>query len=301
MSQMSCCQCRKSFTTKEKLFYGLHTQCFKELFKLREASEFLDLVARSQSQAPQEYQGMNISFFNGAYRKYSARLDEVSYILKVQQKEYPEMPATEFLCNQIFESLNIPIPDYYLVRFPEDQFCFVTKNFMSGAMASDLVHIYHFVKNERNHDCESLVTIIGEQTGRRTEQEKFVYLTLADSLIGNHDRHGRNLAFIQSAKGMWLAPFYDNPSALALEEYSMLGADLQPRGSIFTQGTDKPTMRDYVYEWNRLGYGDVVQRFRNQFSAEKIRGLIESSHVYEKRQKALLRLTLGRSEELCVN
>ena len=178
---------------------------------LEESSQFLDLVTRSQSQPLLENQAMNISFFNGAYRKYSARLGESSFILKVQQAEYPELPATEFLCNQIYESLNITIPNYYLIRYPEDQFCFVTKNFMSGLSASDLVHIYHFVKNGKNHDCESIVGIIGEQTGRRAEQERFVYLTLADSLIGNHDRHGRNLGFIQSAKGMHLAPFYDNP------------------------------------------------------------------------------------------
>ncbi len=261
----------------------------------------MDLVVRSQSQAPKENLIVNISFFNGAYRKYSARLGESSFILKVQQNEYPELPATEFLCNQIYERLNITIPNYYLMRFPEDQFCFVTKNFMSSLIASDLVHIYHFVKDGKNHDCESLVTIIGEQTGRRTEQERFVYLTLADSLIGNHDRHGRNLGFIRSVKGMHLAPFYDNPTALALEEHSMLGADLQPRGSIFTKGTDKPTMKDYVHEWNRLGYGDVVDRFRKQYSLARLRGLIEKSFISEKRQKALLRLISKRGEELCEN
>jgi hypothetical protein len=297
--QTSCCQCHKQFLGDEKPWYGLHKSCFKQWFDLREVSEFLDLVARSQSQAPRENQVANISFFNGAYRKYSAHLEQNSYILKVQQKEYLELPATEFLCNQIFECLNISIPDYYLVRFPEDQFCFVTKNFMSGLMSSDLVHIYHFVKNGRGHDCESLVAIIGEQTGRRTEQERFVCLTLADSLIGNHDRHGRNLGFIQSAKGMLLAPFYDNPSALALEEHSILGADLQPRGAIFTKETEKPTMKDYVREWNRLGYGDIVDRFRKNLSQEKIKRLIEESYLSEKRQKALLRLISRRSEELC--
>jgi hypothetical protein len=295
---LSCCKCFTELNDGNS-WHGLHENCFKDWFGLPEASPFLDLVVRSQSQAPQENQAANISFFHGAYRKYSARLGESSFILKVQQKEYLELPATEFLCNQIYESLNIEIPHYYLIRFPEDQLCFVTKNFMSGLIASDLVHIYHFVNNGRNHDCESLVTIIGEQTGRRVEQERFVRLTLADSLIGNHDRHGRNLGFIRSAKGMYLAPFYDNPSALALEEHSILGADLQPRGAIFTKETDKPTMKDYVQEWKRLGYEDVVDRFRKQHSLEKLRCLIEKSYLSEKRQKAFLRLISKRSEELC--
>lgn len=293
-----CCKCFRELANEDS-WYGLHKNCFTDWYGLSEASEFLDLVVRSQSQAPQENYAANISFFNGAYRKYSARLEDSSYILKVQQNEYPELPATEFLCNQIFESLNITIPNYYLIRFPEDQFCFVTKNFMSGLSASDLVHIYHFIKNGMNHDCVSLVNIIGELTGRRTEQEKFVCLTLADSLIGNHDRHGRNLGFIQSPKGMQLAPFYDNPTALAIEEHSMLGADLQPRGSIYTKETNKPTMKDYVQEWKRLGYGDVVDRFRKQYSFDALKKLIHNSNITEKRQKALLKLIFKRGEELC--
>lgn len=118
-------------------------------------------------------------------------------------------------------------------------------------------------------------------------------------MIGNHDRHGRNLGFIQSTKGMELAPFYDNPSALGLEEHAMLGADLQPRGSIYTKETDKPTMKDYVREWKRLGFGDIVDRFRKQHSLAKLQNLVENSYISEKRQKALLRLIVKRNEELC--
>ena len=98
---------------------------------------------------------------------------------------------------------------------------------------------------------------------------------------------------------MWLSPFYDNPSALALEDPSMLGADLQPRGSIHTKDTDKPTMKDYVLEWNRLGYGDVVRRFKKNLSLGTIKDLIEKSHVSEKRKRALLGLILKRNGELC--
>lgn len=293
----SCYKCNEQITDVDSS-YGLHKTCFKKWFCLNEVGEFLDIASRSQSQAPLENQEGNISFFHGAYRKYSACMEGVSYILKVQQNEYPELPATEYLCNQIYESLNIEIPNYYLVDFPEGKLCFVTKNFMTGIASSSLVHIYHFVKNGLRHDCESLVAIIGEQTGRRTEQERFVYLTLADSLTGNHDRHGRNLGFIQTAKGMSLAPFYDNPSALGLEVQSMLGADLQPRGNIHTKETDKPTMRDYIQEWNRLGYSNVVECFRKQHSLEKLEGIIERSFLSEKRQKAILRLIKSRSEEL---
>jgi len=90
----SCCKCFEKLALEDS-WYGLHKNCFKDWFCLQDVSYFLDLIARSQSQAPQENQMANISFFNGAYRKYSARLGESSFILKVQQKEYLELPATE--------------------------------------------------------------------------------------------------------------------------------------------------------------------------------------------------------------
>ena len=295
---MDCCKCKKPLLDDDKL-YGLHKNCFMEWFALEELCEFSDIIPRSQSQVPLENHAKNASFFHGAFRKYSSRLGENNYILKVVQEDHPELPATEFLCNEIYEILGIEIPSYYLVRYPEDQFCFVTKNFMSQLPNSSLVHIYHYLQNRTEHNCEKLVSIIGEKTGRRTEQERFVYLTLADSLIGNHDRHGRNLGFIQSPRGLHLAPFYDNPSFVGLDNHLMLGADLQPRGSIFTKETDEPKMKDYVLEWNRLGYGNVVENFRKAFSLEKLTHIVQASFLSEKRQKALLRLISKRSEELC--
>ena len=296
---MSCCYCRQPIQN-EAAWYGLHSTCFKKCFKIQELAPFSDLVARSQSQTPQlNSKNYHISFFHGAYKKYSGRLVDQSYILKVQQKEFPELPATEFLCNQIFESLNVPIPEYSLIQFPETHLCFATKNFMAELMNADLVHIYHFIKESKDYTCEQLIQVIGDQTGRRTEQEKFAFLTLADSLIGNNDRHGRNLAFIRSPKGMILAPFYDNPSSLAIEDVFMLEADLRPRGSIFTRNSDKPTMKDYIQEWERLGYSEIVGQFRKQCSLPKIEILIQKSYLSEKRKQALIRLIKKRYEELC--
>lgn len=294
-----CCRCRKTVVDEEN-WYGLHKDCFVEWFNLPEADRFSDINPRSPSLDPLGSYGKNTSFFHGAFRKYSSSLGGNNYILKVIQKDHPELPIAEFSCNQIYEKLGIEIPKYYLIRYPEQDFCFVTRNFMSDLTNATLVHIYHFFKNRDDYNCENLAAIIGEKTGRRTEQERFVFLTLADSLIGNHDRHGRNLGFIQTPKGMKLAPFYDNPSYVGLDDDSMLGADLQPRGAIFTKETDEPTMKDYVREWNRLGYENVVQRFQKKISLENLKNVIEGGFLSEKRQKALVRLISKRAEELCI-
>lgn len=79
----------------------------------------------------------------------------------------------------------------------------------------------------------------------------------------------------------------------------MLEADLQPRGAIFTNNSEEPTMKDYVLEWNRLGYGNVVEAFRKTCSLEKLKYIVESSLLSEKRQQALMKLINKRGKELC--
>ena len=85
---------------------------------------------------------------------------------------------------------------------------------------------------------------------------------------------------------------------MGLDDDLLLGADLQPRGAIFTKDTDEPRMKDYIIEWNRLGYEDVVQDFRKAFSLDKIKRLIDTSFLSEKRKKALFRLICKRGDEL---
>ncbi len=114
--------------------------------------EFADIRVRSQSQSPNQIKPINSSFFHGKFRKYSASLGDVNYILKVKQKEYPELSSTEFVSNQILQALGINVPCYYLVRLPENELCFVTKNFMSDFKSSSLVHIYHFFESGQPYD-----------------------------------------------------------------------------------------------------------------------------------------------------
>ncbi len=95
-----CCRCRKTVLDEED-WYGLHKCCFIEWFALPELCRFSDIIPRSQPSVPLEDHGKNTSFFHGAFRKYSSSLGKNNYILKVFQKDHLELPATEFLCNQI--------------------------------------------------------------------------------------------------------------------------------------------------------------------------------------------------------
>ncbi len=295
--QLKCFKCHH-LLNKAEHWHGLHHICFKKWFNTTSAEKFQNIISRNTSNEILPNRITNSSFFHGKFRKYSATLGQKKYILKIEEKDYPELPATEFLCNQIFKNLKINIPPFYLILFENEHKCFVTENFMANLTSSSLVHIHHFFKKKMNYDCNNILKIIENKTGRISAKKDFIYLTLADSLIGNNDRHGRNLSFIQTNKGFFLSPFYDNPSYLGTEIQSLLGADHHPAGAIHTKTETEPSMKDYIHEWERLGYSDVINRFRKNVSLQKITKLINNSFLTSKRKNAILKLINKRIEEL---
>ena len=117
-------------------------------------------------------------------------------------------------------------------------------------------------------------------------------------MIGNHDRHGRNLGLIREANGTSLAPFYDNPCYLAMEIPELLGAYHEPRGAIATIETKEPIMKDYVKEWFRLGYKEEVINFAKRINLQTIESLVASSFLSKERKEAILRLIQRRYMEI---
>lgn len=276
---------------------GLHRACFCEWFQTTEPQPFYDLIARTDKRSD-EWSAITFSFFHGKFRKYSARLAEKSYLLKVQQPEIPELPATEYLCNQIARTLLLNVPDHYFIRFQNELDAFVCENFMDKYPGGNLVHIYRFLERPDQFSCEGLVHVLEKQVKRYQEIQRFIKLSLFDALIGNHDRHGRNLGLIQFGKELLLAPFYDNPSYLALEDPLLLGALHEPRGVIITQETKEPTMSDYVKEWKRLGLIEPVHEFHQTINRSKIEDLVARSFLSGKRKQAFLQLINRRYHEL---
>ena len=133
--------------------------------------------------------------------------------------------------------------------------------------------------------------------------ERFVKICLFDALIGNNDRHGRNLGLINQKKRYLLSPFYDNPSNIGIEVEGLLGAQLEPKGFIATLATDEPSMKDYVIDFKRLGYGEVCEKFHENIQKNKlaIKNFIDSSFLSPKRKQALRNLMNRRYKELTEN
>lgn len=294
------CYLCKGFVEEIEMVSGLHRDCFCKWFEVSEPDDFRDVVARS-SEAPGEerdWAEVNTSFFHGKFRKYSARIGNQSYILKVMQQEVPELPVTEYLCNQLARSLGLAVPDHYIILFQNKLESFVSMNFMSNRSGSDLVHIYRYLDQPKHYDCEHLLKIIEKEVGRYDAVVRFIEVCLFDSLIGNNDRHGRNLGLIRQANGSILAPFYDNPCYLAIEIPELLGAYHEPRGAIATFETNKPVMKDYVKEWFRLGFKEEVLNFAERIDMQTIESLVNSSFLSSPRKDAIFRLIQRRYQEI---
>lgn len=291
-----CFKCQKDTdVTQQK--HGLHKQCFKEWFNLIDKEEdFQNLVLRKEASNDEEEKRFhNTSFFHGKFEKYSAELGKKNYILKLS-REYPELARSEYLCNQIGKTLGLDIPKNHLICLFNERDSFISYNFMQDYKDSNLEHIWHFLTKNDQFTLETLLKVIEQQTGRLSEIRKFIKVCLFDALIGNHDRHGRNLGLISTVNGYILAPSYDNPSYFAMAEF--LAASHSPKCAIATSFTQEPMMEDYVKEFMRLGFGEEVRKFKASVDYETLNSLIKSSFISEERKNAFLNFIKRQYQEM---
>ena len=279
-------------------------------FKLNQPSKFSDLdPKKSISYKDNDYiTKTKDSFYHGQYRKYSAKLNFIQYILKVQEPQYPDLPLVEYLCNKIADLLNLQVPEYYLIRYSEENnfdtkdqglLTFVTKNFTQNYVGA-LHHIYKFLpKGNKYYNCENIIEVIKKQTKRLNDVEKFVKICLFDAFIGNNDRHGRNLGIIDTGRNKKLAPMYDNPSYFGVEDERLLQADFNISCAIRTSTTQKPKLLDYVQEFKNLNHEKVCLGFIKKIIQKYplILDEVENSEISQNRKKAFISFLSARLKD----
>ena len=302
-----CLRCNKPLGSS-KPHYGQHIECFEAIFHVSGAIEFDSLVRKSStSDAEKEETAFRssphlTSYFGGNYRKYEGTLGDAKYILKLSNEEYPELSPVEFVCNKIAHHCGIVVPTpFTLIDVGEGELAFVSRNFMDKYRHhATLNHIYHYLKpGPENYSVEEISNAIYRETNSAADVDIFFRLLLFDALIGNHDRHGRNLAFIETSSGRRLTPIYDNPSSLGLESGNILKAAFAPKGKISTRDSREPEMTEYLDELKRLGVIDLARSFYKNLSLEKIREYVNESQSLSKEMRAaLLKLISTRFGDL---
>lgn len=302
MSLDCCLRCNQPLLSSQ-VHYGQHIKCFREIFSVAEISEFHSL-ARKESSGSEEKKNLLphlTSYFAGNYKKYEGKLGESSYILKFSKPEYPELAPVEYVCNKLAYYCGIPTPKpFTLIAMADSELAFISRNFMHALKThSTLVHIYRYLKEgSENYNVEIISNAIYHETKSSQDVEIFFKLLLFDALIGNHDRHGSNLAIIETAQEKRLAPIYDNPSYLGLESGGMLKAHFSPKGKIWTAGSKEPGMKEYLDELLRLDALEVAMDFFDALPIERLRLTInEAVCLSESMKNALLKLINERYSE----
>ena len=307
---MKCLYCQKPI--KSQSFYGLHKPCYLKCFNLPDILEFSNLDPKTQDSAPDHHiKKTKGSFYHGQYRKYSARLGSTAYILKVQEEKSPDLPETEYVCNSIASLLNLDVPEYYLIRYQDDthseiphkkspeqkektnqaRMTFVTRNFMQDYKGAALHHIYKFLpKGKQHYNCKNIIDVLFQQTNP-ADVARFIEIVLFDSLIGNNDRHGRNLGIIESTRRKQLAPIYDNPSYFGTEINALMDFDFNISGCIQTSSSKEPKLSDYIQEFQSLGFEKICVQFLKKIlkQSQKIIEAVEFSEISNRRKKAFIK------------
>lgn len=302
-----CLRCNKPLGNS-KPHYGQHIECFETIFHVSGVMEFDSLVRKSStSDTTREEAAFRssphlTSYFGGNYRKYEGTLGEAKYILKLSNVEYPELSPVEFVCNKIAHHCGLVVPTpFTLIDVGKGELAFVSRNFMDKYRHhATLNHIYHYLKPGSEHyNVEEISNAIYRETNLAADVEMFFRMLLFDALIGNHDRHGRNLAFIETSSGRRLTPIYDNPSSLGLESGNILKATFAPKGKIWTRDSHEPEMTEYLDELKRLDVIEIARSFYKALSLDRIQEYINESRSLSKNMKeALLKLILTRFGDL---
>ncbi|GEM_PF-575269 len=305
----ACLRCNKPMMGEKESHYGQHLRCFQMIFRVSGKPEFSSLIQKASTTDKKRGQDQPktnphlTSYFGGNYRKYEGTLGNAKYILKLSKPEYPELAPVEYVSNKIAYHCGLVIPTpFTLLDMGDGELAFVSRNFMDDLSShATLNHIYHYtpLENPLHYTVENMVKTIYRETKSSADTRMFVRALVFDALVGNHDRHGRNLALIVTSQSQRLSPIYDNPSYLGLESGAMLRGAFSPRGKIWTKASQEPEMTEYLEELERLSVLGIAKDLFQKISIVKIEAYInESISLSPEMKQAMKKLILNRYRDL---
>ncbi len=297
-----CPYCRKP--TDEKSRYGFHEGCFLLEFNLDELSDFTGWYITKTDKAKDSFSpkpciGNLDATYHGAFRKYSAQLGKKYYIIKLNEPgTYNELVEVEYLTNTLAKAFGLKIPNFHIMK-RKDRPAFLSEDFTKGKAkgpAIALEHLTLYLEEKSIYNAETIIKIIDHVSQIKSDTTLFAFLCLFDSLVGNGDRHSRNIGFLRVGRKVGLSPFYDNVSEIALMD-GLLESDLDVKGAIKTGGSNEPTIKHYVQELKRLKADRAIELFSKKIKRIDFSKLVFDSFCSDPMKTAIDRFLQKRLAE----
>lgn len=137
-----------------------------------------------------------------------------NYILKPQNKLYPQMPENEHLTMKLAALFQINVVPHNMIRLASGELCYITKR-IDRKINGTKIHLIDFfqileLEDKYKGTMESLGQKIGELSAN-TLLDKLYFFELAifNFVTCNSDMHLKNLSMFLSEMGWVLAPAYD--------------------------------------------------------------------------------------------
>ncbi len=223
--------------------------------------------------------GISISsIYGGSVLKYGSVFGDETLMLK-KSDTYKDMASMEIATNQIASSIfKIEVPKFYEVKDEYENEYFGSVDFTTNADSQREVVHFERVMPEFPIDwsCEGIIKKINEISDfKEKDINSFIKILMFDAVIGNDDRHSKNLAFLKDGYKIGLSPCYDNcPSVVFLVDKKYeINKDDSVAGVISVSNECGDNVTNYVTELVRLGYkSDVINLLKsiNELEISKI-------------------------------
>lgn len=160
-----------------------------------------------------------------------------SHILKLPIHRFRNTVINEYFCMTLAHWMGLPVPTVSIHR--TQQPCYIIERFdriqddngyLKRIHQEDFCQALGLLSDQKYESeggpslqqCFQLITQYSIQPA--TDLNHLLHWVIFNFLIGNADAHGKNLAFIITHQGAYLAPFYDILSTAVYPEFSVKSA-----------------------------------------------------------------------------
>ncbi|RYZ93384.1 MAG: HipA domain-containing protein [Proteobacteria bacterium] len=234
---------------------------------------------------------------HGNADKYGFYHNAIKYLAKPESEAEAgeKIVENEFVCNTIGQVLGLNMP-MFGKSMDSNQKVFVQQWFTTEKR--HFIHLYRFLDPILPYSMEVVNTAIKATSSRPNEDSlAFAKMIIFDCIIGNTDRHARNIGFIQIDNSTRLSPVYDNISGILPD--AKYNIKFSFKSKIVTQTSESPNVRDCIQEVKRLWpdqYKSIVELTKTK--ADDIRQAVLNSDLRTNQKNTLVEQLKNVIEEM---